>query len=690
MARKNTAGLVRGLVGLGLLTTLFNLFFPNAPSDVSVLPHDAGQSRLGVMLSKLPLYFIENRGQVDERVAYYVQGRDTTLAFTAEGVTFVFTQPTPPLPRGENELFRPAAVPPEPPPSDDPHRWVLKLDFVGANPHVMPHGQDQTPAVISYFKGPQEQWQTGLSTYKSIVYPNLWPGIDLMYSGTSGQLKYTFLVQPGADPNQIKFSYRGATGVSLTDKGQLQVTTPLGGFTDDTPYAYQEEKGQRVEVAAAYALETATVTDTHVYGFRVGSYDASKELILDPAVLVYAGYIGGLGGDFGRAIAVDSDGNAYVTGLTDAIGPAFTPASFPVTVGPDLTHNGYIDAFVAQVKANGRRLIYAGYIGGDGGDESNAIAADEDGNIYVTGLTVSTEASFPLVTGPALTLVGDGAAFVAKIGQTGTPAPPVIPSPLEVVLSPTSRAVQVGTMATTCTARNTGTEPATDVGITLPSASEAGSAGLFAFLYQTISEAGVLTGTPNTPVTIAPGGTQNFVLGVIPVTIFPPFPLIFTFAGTNTLPAPAIRGVNTLFLAVTDSQPPDPLAAIVTCASDDGLEGVLNLPGANGANAFAMAVLNIGATGQITIRPTDAGLGVQLFICQTDPQTGQCLLTPGKSVTLQMGGGTTATFAVFAQGTFEMGSDPVQRIFVQFHDVMNQTLGEVSVPVRTHSPACAP
>lgn len=74
MARKNTAGLARGLVGLVLLTTLFNLFFTNAPSNVSGPPHDAGQSRLGVMLSKLPLYFIENRGQVDERVAYYVQG----------------------------------------------------------------------------------------------------------------------------------------------------------------------------------------------------------------------------------------------------------------------------------------------------------------------------------------------------------------------------------------------------------------------------------------------------------------------------------------------------------------------------------------------------------------------------------------------------------------------------------------
>ena len=97
--------------------------------------------------------------------------------------------------------------------------------------------------------------------------------------------------------------------------------------------------------------------------------------MLDPAVLVYAGYIGGFGADKGFGIAVDTSGNAYVTGLTTSVG-----ASFPVTVGPDLTYNGSNDAFVAKVKADGTGLDYAGYIGGSGQDEGYGIAVDSSGH----------------------------------------------------------------------------------------------------------------------------------------------------------------------------------------------------------------------------------------------------------------------------------------------------------------------
>ena len=79
--------------------------------------------------------------------------------------------------------------------------------------------------------------------------------------------------------------------------------------------------------------------------------------------LLYAGFIGGSGNDRGNAIAVDSLGNAYITGETNS-----TQTTFPVTAGPDLTHNGLSDAFVAKVNASGTSLVYAGYIGGFGND----------------------------------------------------------------------------------------------------------------------------------------------------------------------------------------------------------------------------------------------------------------------------------------------------------------------------------
>src|SRR5205823_2029130 len=109
-------------------------------------------------------------------------------------------------------------------------------------------------------------------------------------------------------------------------------------------------------------------------------------------------------------------GIAYVTGYAE-----YAEATFPVTVGPDLTFNGYVDAFVAKVKADGSALVYAGYIGGSGNDEGHGIAVDAAGNAYVTGLTYSTEATFPVTVGPDLTYNGDDAdAFVAKVKADGS------------------------------------------------------------------------------------------------------------------------------------------------------------------------------------------------------------------------------------------------------------------------------
>ncbi|MEO8189258.1 MAG: SBBP repeat-containing protein [Acidobacteriota bacterium] len=369
---------------------------------------------------QMPVYFVENRGQLDPRVAYSVQGRDTSIYFEKKGVTFALTEPTS---EGKSERagFRKASLRTDRKSGEESQpekikRWAVKLDFVGANPDVGITADQKTPAVISYFKGPKETWKTGLQTYSSITYQELWPGIDLVYSGTANRVKYSFIVKPGADPARVRLAYRGANGVRVNDRGQLEVETPAGGFTDDTPYAYQEIGGRRSAVHAVYALDEAPAGGSRGYGFELGAYDRSQPLVLDPAVLVYAGFIGGNGNDDGHAIAVDSSGNAYVTGRAGS-----TEATFPVTAGPDLTANGSGDAFVAKVNAAGTALIYAGYIGGSGYDIGYGIAVDSSGNAYVTGQTESTEATFPVTVGPDLSYNGGlYDAFVAKVNAAGT------------------------------------------------------------------------------------------------------------------------------------------------------------------------------------------------------------------------------------------------------------------------------
>jgi hypothetical protein len=401
-----------------------------APVLVADHGPEASPDVVSTSVMRMPLYFIENQGQLDEQVAYYVQGQDKTLYFTPQGVTFVLRGSAPPVIASEAKQspapdssrlprLRLAMTEDDEEPADSaPQRWVVKLDFVGANPDVLPVGQDETGALISYFTGRPDEWKTGLRTYSRVVYRHLWPGIDLEYSGTVNELKYQFIVQPGADPSHIKLAYRGASDVAVNGAGQLEVTTPAGGFHDGTPYGYQQtEGGKKVEVGLSYK-PLGGGGERHLYGFQVGAYDPRLPLVLDPVILVYCGFIGGSDSDAGWDIAVDGDGHAYVVGDTYS-----TAATFPVGVGPDVTHNGDVDAFVAKVSADGTALEYCGYIGGSSRDRGLGIAVDGTGQAYVTGSAWSTESEgFPVTVGPDLTHSGGipGEAFVAKVNKKGT------------------------------------------------------------------------------------------------------------------------------------------------------------------------------------------------------------------------------------------------------------------------------
>ena len=349
----------------------------------------ASPSLLKASFSKLPIYFIENRGVYPDEVKFYIQGADKTLFFTKGGITFRL--------KGKDRA------------------WAVQLEFVGANPEVVPQGRDRQEAVFSYFKGPEEDWKAGLKTFAKVVYEELWPGIDLVYRGTVNRLKYEFVVRPGADTGKIKLRYHGATSVMLTEEGALRVETPASSFQDVPPVAWQEVEGVRVPVKVAYAQPRGRSE----FGFTVGSYDSTKSLVIDPAVIVYCGYIGGSEEDKGYGIAVDAAGNAYVTGVTESL-----ETTFPVAVGPDMTFNkGLQDAFVAKVNRTGTALVYCGYIGGDLYDWGRDIAVDRRGNAYVTGVAQSHQNTFPVKVGPNLThnvSYHGYDVFVAKVNAQGT------------------------------------------------------------------------------------------------------------------------------------------------------------------------------------------------------------------------------------------------------------------------------
>jgi putative cell wall-binding protein len=366
--------------------TLFALAFTLVTSSLVggvpfSLPQNTPLGAHAVQAAELPLYFIENRGQLDKSVSYYVEGNPTDIYFDKSGMAFSQTERD-----GETGS-----------------RATFRIDFVNANP-VEPLATGETGPQFSYFLGAQENdWHTGVTTQTELLYRNLWNGIDLHLSGKGGQLKYTFEVAAGADPSQIAFAYSGAT-LALTEAGELAITTPLATIIDKAPVA---DQGEKAPVSVSYRE-----LGNNQIGFALGEYDTTKPLTIDPIVVAWANLIGGTGYDAGVDVTVDATG-VYVGG--EVCDGAVT--SFAVTGFDTSLEAGTCDGFAYKLDLDGLGVQYATYLGGDVDDLVEAIAVDPSGNLYLASMTTST--TFPVAGGGKTNQVGqDGA--ITKLSTDGS------------------------------------------------------------------------------------------------------------------------------------------------------------------------------------------------------------------------------------------------------------------------------
>lgn len=300
----------------------------------------------------------------------------------------------------------------------------MRLRYQNANPARALQAGQQLPGVINYLIGDTPaQWKTNLPTYDSVAYTQLYQGIDLRYEGVDGQLKRTYQLAAGADPSVIRWRYQGATDVHLdAATGNMVLTLPAATpgaagvtLTEYAPLAWQDINGQRVTITAHY-----DVAVNGSVGFVLGAFNPAYPLTIDP-VLTYSTFLGGSGADDATAVAVDSQGNAYVAGGTYS-------SNFP-TQGPlQGARAGGQDAFVSKLSPDGSTVLYSTYLGGSGNDEANGIALDSTGNIALTGKTEST--NFPKTANAAESTFGGGTlctagaacsdAFVSKLQANGS------------------------------------------------------------------------------------------------------------------------------------------------------------------------------------------------------------------------------------------------------------------------------
>jgi hypothetical protein len=350
---------------------------------------------------KLPLSFIRNDGQIDEKVKFYEKGSGHSMYFTNESIYLE-------LVGSKKEDLKDSDVNSETSNqahiNQNFHVETIKLSPVGANknPEIVVEGMQN--GKVNYLIGNDpEKWKTDIPTYGAVLYKNIYKDIDIKYYGNNRRMEYDVIVKPGADYSQVQFSYDGIKGLKIRDDGKMEVAFKQGNVIQSRPYCYQEINGKKVDVDGSFKLvktqSKSSDAELYAYAFDISTYDKDYSLIIDP-FLEYSTLIEGTSGISSvNAIAVDSAGNTYVAGQTPS-------ADFPTTQGAyDEAFNGpTTDAFISKLSPDGSGLIYSTYLGGStvnsfnsDHDSASDIAVDSTGSAYIIGRTLSSD--FPTTPG---------------------------------------------------------------------------------------------------------------------------------------------------------------------------------------------------------------------------------------------------------------------------------------------------
>jgi photosystem II stability/assembly factor-like uncharacterized protein len=324
----------------------------------------------------LPLYF-EATHAVDPGAAQFIARTHSGLFKISPGSADVTLRAPTPL-DAWNEA-----------PGRHGERRTLHWEFLGANREAPTRGDGELPGRVNYLLGSEPaRWRLGVSTFTSVRVDSLYPGVDLIYYGNRSQLEHDFVVNPGANPSAISFRVTGADDIRVDAKGDLLMRLGQETLVQKKPVVYQIAGTDRIPVEAEFRI-----TDEGRVGFAVGLYDTNRPLVIDP-ILAYSTFLGGMGADNPRAITMDPDGNIYVAG--DTLSGQIDSPDIAYDLYEGGRENGSGDGFVAKFDPTGESLLYLTFIGGTGDESATGIATDREGNLFVTGVTDST--NFPIAS----------------------------------------------------------------------------------------------------------------------------------------------------------------------------------------------------------------------------------------------------------------------------------------------------
>ena len=361
------------------------LIFPQKAPSRSLFEPNVSTSKVNTTQNmSLPFSgFTQNVGQLnDQTVGFFFSKGGMTVAF---GVSTIFFE-TLDLTGNLSSKF--------------------SLSFPGSQ-RVSPIGHGFKKSITNYFYGSNQL--TDVPSWEEVWYPDLYLGVTLRYYMSPRGLKYEFILDPGADPNQI--TVQVSDSMVLTIEKSTVVIQPrnqpnMESFQDSYLYVFQEDGS---EVPAQFIPKE----DQHQsYGFFLDQFDPTQKLTIDPLLLAFSTYLGGSGNSYeiGKDIVVDTDENSYITGYTQS-------SDFPVKNAYQSSKQGGYDVFVTKLNASGE-IVFSTYFGGSQSDYGSSIALDINRNIYITGRTSSTD--FPLYNAYQSTSSENSDVFVTIFNPTGS------------------------------------------------------------------------------------------------------------------------------------------------------------------------------------------------------------------------------------------------------------------------------
>ncbi len=402
----------------------------------SAQTHESARAGLRVRRAERPLTFEPNVGQADPQVKFLARGNGYRVSLTADEAVLLLkkTASAPNYAKLRNgqssdRMLRSKILTGRFPSRSNPERpedyTALAMRLVGANPRAEVTGFDKLASSSNYFMGSgPADWHTQVPNFGKVRYQDIYRGVDLVYYGNENHLEYDFVVAPGADPGLIQLAFK-AKGTArqkayqplLDSNGDLVINAEGREVRFRKPFVYQttSQTGVRTPIESRYVLKV-----DNQLGFEFGPYDHSQALVIDPVVLQYSTYLGGNGVDEGYGVSVDVSRNIIVAGTTAS-------TNFPTANAVQSTLGGVLngppynyDVFVTKFDSTGTTLIYSTYLGGASYDYGEALAVDEGGNAYVTGITNSND--FPTLNAlPGFSTRPPSAQsiFVSKLDSTG-------------------------------------------------------------------------------------------------------------------------------------------------------------------------------------------------------------------------------------------------------------------------------